>query len=1122
MNRKILRWWWLIPIIPVVIGLARLRFDVEVLNLLPDELPVVHGLKLYQKHFTSGDELVITLRAPDAETAESASRQLAESLRRETNLVANAVWQAPWQENPDQMAELTAYLWLNQPPETFAQLTNRLAPGKLATVLRETREQLVTTLSPTDIARLGYDPFGLTRVPGSDLGGQESGGHQDGFASADGLFRVVFVQARSSLSNYRAVSGWLNGIKAVVSRCENSPTWPGQVTVRFTGAPAFVTEVATGMERDIKGSALSTLVLIAGLFWWAHRSWRPLLWLLAMLALIVAGTLAAGGLIFGKLNAVSLGFAAILLGLAVDYGLVLYQEWVAEPQLSAREIQRILGPSIFWSALTTAPAFALLNFGGLPGLSQLGSLVAIGILLAAVVMLYLFLPMVVRGRLGQLAKNSDPRVDPKTQIVNSTKGRSVKLALVATGIIALFAAFILWRAWPRVDHSNSPLSPKHSPAQEAFTELQTEMNRQGQPVLLVISGRDETEVARRLDAASAHLSQAVSNQEALSFMLPTSLWPHTDRQRTNLAAATTLIKEAGAMKAAATQAGFTADALALTENVFRAWELAAGSSGALWPTNQSGRWILRRAVAWTGENCLAVGAIYPGTNDLSASTLAKLNPELPDVWLTAWPLLGEALLQHVEHRLWWVVAAMLAMVVVCLWMAFRRWIEVLLSFATLGFSLLVLLAVMGLAGWSWNLMNLMVVPILLGAGVDYTIHIQLALRRHAGNILTMRKVTGRAVFLCAATTVVGFGSNALSSNAGLASLGLVCAVGIAAVYVSAVFLLPAWWQTFVGREPGAQGRALEAHSISQTQSMPSTLDPRPSTPSSFYRTEIWSLGLWVSRVLPTKLCESLSRGLALLYWCAQPRRREVVIQNLLPVLNGNRQAAERATRKLFQEFAVKVTDLWRYESGAQADQWHTKWDGWEIFAVAQARGKGVLLVTPHLGNWEFGAAFFVQHGFKLLVLTQAEPEQELTALRQASRARRGVETLVVGEDAFAFVEIIKRLQAGATVALLLDRPPPPTAVTVELFGRPFCASIAAAELARASGCALLPTHVVRNAGGYSASLLPEITYDRAALGDRTARIKLTQEILRAFEPAIRQHVTQWYHFVPVWPTEKGK
>jgi len=156
------------------------------------------------------------------------------------------------------------------------------------------------------------------------------------------------------------------------------------------------------------------------------------------------------------------------------------------------------------------------------------------------------------------------------------------------------------------------------------------------------------------------------------------------------------------------------------------------------------------------------------------------------------------------------------------------------------------------------------------------------------------------------------------------------------------------------------------------------------------------------------------------------------------------------------------------------------------------------------------------------VLTQPEPDQKLTELRQVSRARRGVETLVVGEDTFAFIEIIKRLQAGATVALLVDRPPAPTAVNVNLFGRPFPASIAAAELARASGCAIVPVYIVRQPNGHLAHILPEITYDRAAIGNRNARLRLTQEILRAFEPAIRQHLAQWFHFVPVWPDEKPK
>ena len=89
---------------------------------------------------------------------------------------------------------------------------------------------------------------------------------------------------------------------------------------------------------------------------------------------------------------VSLGFASILLGLAEDFGIVLYQESRTHPNLSIKEIRREAAPGNFWSALTTSGAFLLLNLSGLPGLGQLGSLVAIGIVLAALVMLYAYLP----------------------------------------------------------------------------------------------------------------------------------------------------------------------------------------------------------------------------------------------------------------------------------------------------------------------------------------------------------------------------------------------------------------------------------------------------------------------------------------------------------------------------------------------------------------------------------------------------------------------------------------------------------------------------------------------------------------------------------------------------------
>jgi lauroyl/myristoyl acyltransferase len=68
---------------------------------------------------------------------------------------------------------------------------------------------------------------------------------------------------------------------------------------------------------------------------------------------------------------------------------------------------------------------------------------------------------------------------------------------------------------------------------------------------------------------------------------------------------------------------------------------------------------------------------------------------------------------------------------------------------------------------------------------------------------------------------------------------------------------------------------------------------------------------------------------------------------------------------------------------------------------------------------------------------------------------------------------------------------------------------------------LLGVVVAREADGYAARILPEFTYDRAALGNRENRQKLTQQILSAFEPEIRRYPEQWFHFVPVWPETNG-
>jgi KDO2-lipid IV(A) lauroyltransferase len=289
----------------------------------------------------------------------------------------------------------------------------------------------------------------------------------------------------------------------------------------------------------------------------------------------------------------------------------------------------------------------------------------------------------------------------------------------------------------------------------------------------------------------------------------------------------------------------------------------------------------------------------------------------------------------------------------------------------------------------------------------------------------------------------------------------------------------------------------------------------PQRPSRLYGSAAWRLGMFLGRTVPAGTLKWNAMSLASLYSRMSSRRREAVVQNLLPLCN-DRPQAEAAAEQLFRQFARKLVDLWRFEAGTPVDHLFTDLIGWEHFLAAQKTGRGVLLVTPHLGNWEFGAPLLTRHGYKLHVITLVEPGNGLTELRQAARARHGIETMIIGRDPFAFVDIIRRLEKGATVALLIDRPPNSSAVQVDLFGRRFSASIAAAELARATNCEILPVALLQNGDGYAGHILPPVSYERATLRDRGARQQLTQRVMTALEPVIRAHAAQWYHFVPVW------
>jgi KDO2-lipid IV(A) lauroyltransferase len=207
-------------------------------------------------------------------------------------------------------------------------------------------------------------------------------------------------------------------------------------------------------------------------------------------------------------------------------------------------------------------------------------------------------------------------------------------------------------------------------------------------------------------------------------------------------------------------------------------------------------------------------------------------------------------------------------------------------------------------------------------------------------------------------------------------------------------------------------------------------------------------------------------------------------------------------------------------SAPEANGLLESWEGLEHLERAQAAGRGIVLVTGHLGHWELGGELLSVRGLPMTVITLEEPSTTLTAWREQYRRRVGIQTLTVGPGReFAIVEMMGVLRANGCLAMLVDRPYPGSGAPVAFFGRPSEFSTAPALLWHHTGAAVIPAFVLRQPNGrYRAIAGAPLPFTEEG-GTRAALARNTQTVASAFESVIRDYPDQWFNYVPIWPTQ---
>ena len=763
----------------VVIGLSRISFNVDILRLLPGNLRQVQGLSRFLKYFSQPDELIITVEAPSAAAAESVADAIATKLNSLPGVVKRAVARPPWEKHPGELTELLAFLTINQPPADAGALVARLSPEQAHATLQDTLEKLSDSVSPQEIGLLSYDPYDLAGpLAASALA---TGAQESEFASADGTFRLIYVQSARPFANYQDAGKWIEQIHRATA------TWQGKNGCRlgFTGEPAFVASISSSMQGDMQSSGVVTLLVIALIFWVCYGRGWPLLELQGMLLLIFVLTLGFAGLFFDQLTVIGVGCAAIMIGLCVDYGYFIYQR--SQRHIgTVCELQFECLNYIAWTAGTTAAAFFALNVSSLPGLAQLGNLVGVGVLVGAVVMLTVFAPLTLRRH----QRDGDHPPSRVERIVTSPGFNRVGAWAALTMVAVLLGALVI-KGPPGTDFSAKPLRPRHSEAYAAIDRISEKLlSGQGEPLSLVVEGDSVEMVRTRLVAAESHLAAAQKRGDLHSFRTALLLWPDAANQQVNLPVLGSLAEQLPRLKQAVLEAGFKPEAFALTENVLR--QIAAWSREAppIWPNNDASRWILRRLAKHADGHWYALGFVQPVVGHEEALEHAVTGD---GIYLTGWPLLTTELRHVIPREFAGAIVGIAVMVLGLLALAFRDWRALAIFIGTTALVFACLTGAMSLLGLKWNVFNLAALLLLLGTGTDYSILLLLALRRNGGDVPAARRELELVVCLCACSASAGFGTISWANHLGLASLGQTCALGLLIDGAISVFLIPPAW-----------------------------------------------------------------------------------------------------------------------------------------------------------------------------------------------------------------------------------------------------------------------------------------------------------------------------------------
>jgi len=750
----------------------RVTFDRDIARLVPDTSPELERASLLMRHAL--DRAVVDVGGDvDVGTLTEATDAFADALRA-TGRVAGV--RERMSEGGAmaliEMLRLRAARLL-RPGQLEQQVRPRLEPD----AVKERIQTLLRRLQEPDGAHLqwsaSHDPLGITNLALAPLGALTAGFREarieDGrILSADGRHALVLVEPGFSATDATRTEEFLEAMESATEQVKTR--FPG-VRVSHMGTHRSTADNALQIESDVRLTTGLGIPLVAVLTLLVFGRMRPAL--LAMTPALYGGALALGiySLLGDSIAAAVAGFAAVLLGVTIDYAVhVLYR-------LDAIPVRAIL-----MGATTTAAAFLSLRLSSLPGVRDIGLFGALGISAAA--LFAVFVLPTIAGR----PKQGRRRLDLEA-LARRLRGPRVRRVALWTLILATpVVAFGIGRL--RLEGDVMKLSSLSPDARADEAEIQRVWGAAFRVSNILVEGetlQDALSANDRLDGVLRKLD--LTAYGSLSGLLPARATQ--DERLAAWHAFWTRERVAGlreSLAAAIVDTPFREDAF----EPFFAWlgEDPAPLTPETFQEGGLGNFISDRIMN-ADDAVLVATPVFAEDFEETERVVQALKREMP----------GAALInrERLVRRMAEMVGSDTVTLGLSAFLVVTALVSIWLGSATLTFVVVVPLLIscawtFGLLGWIGlpiTLSNAIFVAFLFGLAVDYAIFLTHSrLERFRGE--EDRTASAEAsVMLCALTTCAGFGVLTAAGHPVLYSIGTTALLGIASSLAITLVAVPA-------------------------------------------------------------------------------------------------------------------------------------------------------------------------------------------------------------------------------------------------------------------------------------------------------------------------------------------